>query len=384
MTTIKLHPPKELPEEGISAVAFEAWRNQVLSFLEQELINSEFISGLYATWRAKNTATGGRRLGRLFNDDVDKVKLATKHSKDTDGGTAKEAAEAELLLKRNIQLTKCLQLVANLCQYSEQADVMNSSTSFDWIWDHLRKHYNIETKGSHFLDVASMQPTPGQKPAVFYKQFRCGFLNNLRKAGDEILYNGTKLSEDEKISPTFESAILMWALEKLEPRLPAKVQKDFGFRMEGNMTLIDLQTVILQAVPAMIEELNSDTELRAVQAEEDPIHPVHPAQLSAGGPRGGWRGAGAAGRFRGGRGGNRGSRQPFPGSRPTGQADTRKGCRVCRLAGKTEAVVNSHTMKTCFFFTPEDHADFASLSMDQVEDRDTGANSPYYDHGEED
>ena len=55
MTTIKLHPPKELPEEGISAVAFEAWRNQVLSFLEQELINSEFISGLYATWHAKNT-----------------------------------------------------------------------------------------------------------------------------------------------------------------------------------------------------------------------------------------------------------------------------------------------------------------------------------------
>jgi hypothetical protein len=36
MTTIKLHPPKELPEEDISAVAFDAWRNQVLSFLEQE------------------------------------------------------------------------------------------------------------------------------------------------------------------------------------------------------------------------------------------------------------------------------------------------------------------------------------------------------------
>ena len=108
---------------------------------------------------------------RIDTADVDKVKLAAKHSKDTDGGTAKEAAETELLLKRNVQLTKCLQLVANLCQYSEQSDIMNSSTSFDWIWDHLCKHYNIETNGSHFLDVASMRPTPGQKPVVFYKKF---------------------------------------------------------------------------------------------------------------------------------------------------------------------------------------------------------------------
>jgi hypothetical protein len=75
MTTIKLHAPKELPEEGISAVAFVAWRNQVLSFLEQELINSEFISGLYATRHAKNTSTNGRRLSRLFAADTDKINL---------------------------------------------------------------------------------------------------------------------------------------------------------------------------------------------------------------------------------------------------------------------------------------------------------------------
>jgi hypothetical protein len=66
--------------------------------------------------------------------------------------------------------------------------------------------FNIEAKGSHFLDVASMQPTSGQKPAVFYKQFCCGFFNNLRKKDDKIVDDNTKLSEDEKISPTFESA----------------------------------------------------------------------------------------------------------------------------------------------------------------------------------
>ena len=369
MTTIKLHPPKELPEEGISAVAFEAWRNQVISFLEQEMINTEFVSGLYSTWKARNNTTNGRRLSRLFLDDVDKVKLAAKHSKDTDGGAAKEAAEAELLLKRNVQLTKCLQLVANLCQYSEQADVMNSSTSLDWIWDHLRKHYNIEVKGSHFLDIASMRPTPGQKPVVFYKRFRCGFLDNMRKKDDKILYNNTRMTEDEKLSPTFESVILMWALEKLDARLPSKVQKDFGFRLEGDTTLIDLQNVIFQAVPAMIEELDNSAELKAVQIEGDD------AQLCAGGPRGGRGGwVGGAQKFRGGRGGNRGSR------RPLGNADRKTGCRICKLAGKTDAVVNSHRIKDCFFFTPQEVADFASLNTAEMEEeRDTSANSPYYD-----
>ena len=62
----------------------------------------------------------------------------------------------------------------------------------------------------------------------------------------------------------------------------------------------------------------------------------------------------------------------------------KKGCRVCRLAGKTDAVVNSHNMKDCFFFTPQDHADFATLSTaEQDKEQYTGADSPYYDQGEE-
>ena len=143
MTTIKLHPPKELPEDGITAVTFEAWKNQVLSFLEQEIINSDFINGLYDSWKAKINTTDGYRITRVSLVDPEKEKLNAKHANDKDSGVAKTAAETELLKKRNAQLTKCLQLVANLCQYSEQSDIMNSSTSFAWIWDHLCKHYNI-------------------------------------------------------------------------------------------------------------------------------------------------------------------------------------------------------------------------------------------------
>ena len=41
---------------------------------------------------------------------------------------------------------------------------------------------------------------------------------------------GKQLTEDETIGPTFESIIMMWAMEKLDPLLPAKVKKDFAWK----------------------------------------------------------------------------------------------------------------------------------------------------------
>ena len=65
MTTIKLHAPKDLPEDGLTAVAFQAWLNQTISFLEQEIINYEFISGDYSTWKVKPETPDGRRIVTL-------------------------------------------------------------------------------------------------------------------------------------------------------------------------------------------------------------------------------------------------------------------------------------------------------------------------------
>ena len=130
---------------------------------------------------------------------------------------------------------------------------------------------------------------------VFYKQFRSGFINNLRKKDDSIMYkDGFKLPEDEIISPTFECAIMLWALEKIDPRLPSKVQKDFGFRMEGNTTLIELQTPVFQAIPGMLHELDNAAEAGAVWVEEDTT-----THLAALGNRGGY-GRGGRGDRRGG------------------------------------------------------------------------------------
>ena len=371
MTTIKLHVPKDLPEEGLTAVAFEAWQNQTLSFLEQEVINYEFISGNYSQWKAKNETANGKRIEALHNDDADRQVIQART------GEAAEAAKPgqllELLSKRNAQLTKFLQLIANMCQYSEQSDIMTCSTGLSWIWDYLKKHYNIESRGSHFLDVAAINPKPDQKPIVFYKQFRSGILNNLRKSGDRVMYKaGKQLIEDEIISPTFECTIMLWALEKLDPRLPSKVKKDFGFRMEGDITLVDLQTAIFQAVPGMIEELDETADAKAIHVGYE--NETTLAAFATKPPRGNSS-------FRGGRG-NRPFRAPFSrGGGQTNRANEGKLCRLCRLAGKTENVYRSHDIGSCKFFTKQDQIDLMSgLNSMQLEPRmDTGEDSPYYD-----
>ena len=198
-------------------------------------------------------------------------------------------------------------------------------------------------------------------------------MNNLRKRGDIIAYKGDKrLLEDETISPTFESTIMMWALEKIDKRLPSKVKKDFGFRMEGNTTLIDLQTAVFQAVPAMMVELDENVEMKAVYADPDEDE----ASLAAFGP-GGARGYRGRGRGRG------GPRRPYAGHGQTGRAGTGMLCRVCRLAGKNESVYRSHNVGSCYFFTKRDQADLMTGLSSLHLSHDTGADSPYYELDEE-
>ena len=73
-------------------------------------------------------------------------------------------------------------------------------------------------------DHVFKQGTPYQ---TFYKQYRASFIDNLRRRGDIVEYkNDEVLNADEKLSPSFENAIVLWSLEKIDPRLPNKVKKE--------------------------------------------------------------------------------------------------------------------------------------------------------------
>ena len=337
MTTIKLKSPESLPAHGVTNAVFKPWKNQVVAFLQQEIVNFNFCKGgRYDKWLPYST--NNKRIGELAPTDKDKVEIERKREDNMDQQLD------ELLLSREAQLAKFLNHISSFCHYTEQDDVVNESTSLQWIWSYLESHYDIQTKGCHFLKIADLTPTDGVLPQVFYKQYRTAFIENLKTSGDKIMYKDKTLTRDEELSPSFECAIIMWALKEIDPRLPKKVRKSFEHRLsQPNVTLMDIQAPIFQAIPSMLEELDQTGDNCSVKAsfpEQSSFQPSLAATTTGRyTSRNQWRRPPSQfGRSRG-RGGMRGR----GGARSPGN----RFCQVCQLAGREERVFRSHDSGAC-------------------------------------
>lgn len=196
MSTIKLKQPEVLPASGLSHAVFKPWKNQVIAFVQQDLVNFNFCpGGRYASRRSLSQSPDGKRIVSLAQSDPDKLFI----EEEAKPGMA--AKLADLKLFREAQLAKFLQHIASFCHYTEQADVVEESTSVQWIWTYLEGHYDIQTRGSHFLKIADISYTPGSLPQVYYKQLRSAFVDNLRVKNDVIKFkNDTQLTKDEEVS----------------------------------------------------------------------------------------------------------------------------------------------------------------------------------------
>ena len=250
---LPLKAPSPLPASGVDTVTFKVWKNTLISHIQQDANHHNFMpGGLYEEWQA---AEYGNRIRQL--DDADPEKRTIDGKMEQLGRDGHRAQIARLLAVRNAQLAKYITHIATLCHHTENDDVTNHSTSLQWIFDYLLKHYGLETKGANFMNIAEHSYKQGTPFQTFYKQYRASFIDNLRKQGDIVKYrNDFVLTEDEKLSPSFENAIILWSLEKIDPRLPAKVKKNYGHQMTGNVTLKDIQPVIFENISDMIEELD--------------------------------------------------------------------------------------------------------------------------------
>lgn len=386
-STLKLKAPEALPSSGVSTVQFKAWKNQLFAYLEQDQTNYLFLyDGVYTTWKAREDST--QRLSTLSDNDPELIKLKTKLTKANNARALSEQhnddpnhrahshtlldyedddfqnESRDLLLKRNGQLTKFIALIAVLCHYTKHDDITNRSTSIEWILAHLERHFNIEKKGAHFMKISDVIYKPNTPYMSFYDEFRSAIQDNLRKAGDVLLHNDSEvLTKDEKFSSTFESCIVLWSLEKINPKLPSLVFKRFGHLMVGNKTLIDIHSLVFQQVDDMLEDSDRSSELNKlgtehprpdtcnlnyVQPQRRPFQPRRNAPST---------------RF-----------QPRTSSRPTSTSNNRTFCRICKIAGASTQVVNSHNISTCRFLTQKDKevlkVDINALTLNNEDDND--------------
>ena len=332
---LKLIQPKELPRDGVTSAEFKPWTNHVINFLQQDVENYRYLKGgRYSTWISIEDSENNKRIADLVAGDEE---LAVIDAHATENGAQKLARKVKLLNSRNSQLGKLLQHVQSFVHYTEQNDIYLHSTSIEWVFSYLQKHYNIDAKGSNLLKMTDHVYKSGMPYQTFYKQFRTDWVNNLRKDGEVMTHKGGKvMTADEVLSPTFEDAIVLWALEKIDPRLPRKVRKDYEHRLTGDIYLIDLQLTIFQSIPSMLEDFNKQADLSALTVPKD-------TSLNAIRPFGGRSGA-----QRGGRGG---------GSDRGKRTYSRNFCRVCHAAGKPRHVYQNHNIGACSFFDGRDRKD---------------------------
>ena len=340
---LPLKAPPPLPATGVDIVSFKVWKNTLVAHIQQDANHFHFLpGGLYATWTA---AEYGARILVLDNDDPEKVTLDGK--RDQVGAAAHRVAVAQLLRTRNAQLSKFITHVATLCHHTENDDVTNCSTSLEWIFTYLKKHYGLETKGANFMNIADHTFKKGTPYQTFYKQYRASFIDNLRKTGDRIKYkNDLQLTEDEKLTPSFENAIVLWTLDKIDARLPSKVKKDYGHQMTGDYTLKDIQPVIFENINNMLEDLEQAEMTKAFAAQtledENPEFNsiTYKEKKKTSSVRSRARGRGRIFSSRRGFGNNR------QGIRSNSASDN-KFCRLCNFVGSDAYVYTSHEIGNC-------------------------------------
>ena len=328
--SLKLKAPDALPADGVTTVAFKAWKGNLFSFLEQDTENYNFLEGgVYATWSAQIDSPNRKCILTVNDSDPEHTKLMRKLAAANNGYEQDDFDEdiRTLTLKRNAQLSKFIQLICGVCHYTEHDDILSLSTSTIWITGYLEQHYNLEKKGAHFLKVSELHYKPDTNYQTFYREFRAAIYDNLKKGGHQVQYlNNKELDSDETMSPTFEETIVLWCLEKIDPRLPMHVNKTFGHQMTGFTTLKDLQITIFQRIPGMLQDLNDAEHNRAsalnamsnLDLQDDPC-------LAAFKP--GFR------------------RSPRPAN--NSYSSRKPSCQVCRLAGRPAAIFENHTSSTC-------------------------------------
>ena len=189
---------------------------------------------------------------------------------------------------------------------------------------------------------------------TFFKQFRAGFIDNLRKRGDILAYkNDQQLTQDETMSPTLEASIVLWALERIDARLPKKVKKNYGHQMVGNQCLVSLQPTIFQNIGNMLLELD---EVESAQAARCTTMLGECNILSS----------------------SQQSRAPYRPSRGRASQQSRnksqrkstnskRFCRICYHSGASPTVFTSHSISQCSFLTKADKVDLRSIQSDEQE-----------------
>ena len=217
MATIKVYPPTQLPDRGVSETQFKIWIEELEVYLSQVDRYEVFLKdGEYSTWQSQENHPN--RLSSVKGEDA----RQPDRTRDT--------ANLKLRVK---DLRTVLSIVGKCVSQGHYDAVVRHSTSMESIYDMLRCDYDIQQKGIHFMNILDMKYDPVKHtPIAFYNEYRNVITNNLCRKNDIIKYKGNfRLLADEKMSPMIEDMVLLNVLTIIEPKLPAHIRAHYSLKM---------------------------------------------------------------------------------------------------------------------------------------------------------
>jgi hypothetical protein len=120
------------------------------------------------------------------------------------------------------------------------------------------KERPVTPKGINFLNLFDLKNQQADNPVGFYTRYRNLVLACLKKQGDSVKWKKNMvLTEDEKLSPTFEDLIFGSFLSLVDRRLPGHVRDHYSHLLSDDETIMDHKADILNKVPAFLMEIES-------------------------------------------------------------------------------------------------------------------------------
>ena len=136
MSSIKIYPPNTLPQEEISDVQFQIWRETLEVYLEVEEKFRKFLpGGRYQKWTPAET--NENRIIRAIEPD-----------------------KTEDLQDIRRELRQFISIITKYVHQDYYNPIQRQSSSLQWIYDKLREDYDIKVRGIHFFNILDLTWEP--------------------------------------------------------------------------------------------------------------------------------------------------------------------------------------------------------------------------------
>jgi len=186
-------------------------------------------------------------------------------------GLADDAASAndpKTATQKCILLNHMIGLIVSYCPENIRLEIERKATSLKWIWQRVHRHHGFSKSESHFLKLASIKLSEGERYESFFQRIMSHLYDNLLTAESGIIFDGEKTTVNEEMSPTVERLAVFEWLRLIDERLPLYVARVYSHDLLTK-SLKDLQPEICQNMESLLMEVASQEDIKIAYSKSN-------------------------------------------------------------------------------------------------------------------